>query len=87
MSTLDQRANLHGKVAAIVGGASGIGAAVTLALADAGVDVAFCDINANALTATRTDCGALRQSELGRSRLHLPPMRRTRNSSPRSTQP
>ena len=54
MSTIEQRANLNGKVAAIVGGASGIGAAVTLALADAGVDVAFCDINTAALAPTRT---------------------------------
>jgi NAD(P)-dependent dehydrogenase (short-subunit alcohol dehydrogenase family) len=45
MSLIEQRANLNGKVAAIVGGASGIGAAVTLTLAGAGVDVAFCDIN------------------------------------------
>ena len=54
MGTLEQRANLHGKVAAIVGGASGIGAAVTLALADAGVDIAFCDSNTGALAPTQT---------------------------------
>jgi NAD(P)-dependent dehydrogenase (short-subunit alcohol dehydrogenase family) len=34
---------LAGKVAAVVGGASGIGAAISRALADAGVDVALCD--------------------------------------------
>ena len=45
VGTIEQRANLKGKVAAIVGGASGIGAAVTLALATVGVDIAFCDIN------------------------------------------
>jgi NAD(P)-dependent dehydrogenase (short-subunit alcohol dehydrogenase family) len=49
MSLIEQRANLNGKVAAIVGGASGIGAAVTLTLAGAGVDVAFCDINSDGL--------------------------------------
>ena len=49
MSLIEQRANLKGKVAAIVGGAAGIGAAVTATLAGAGVDVAFCDINSVAL--------------------------------------
>jgi NAD(P)-dependent dehydrogenase (short-subunit alcohol dehydrogenase family) len=49
MSLIEQRANLNGKVAVIIGGASGIGAAVTLTLAAAGVDVAFCDINSAAL--------------------------------------
>jgi NAD(P)-dependent dehydrogenase (short-subunit alcohol dehydrogenase family) len=59
MSMIEQRANLQGKVAAIVGGASGIGAAVTLALAGAGVDVAFCDIDAQALEPTRNAAQAL----------------------------
>jgi len=54
MSTIEQRANLNGKVAAIIGGASGIGEAVTMALAGAGVDVALCDIKSEALTPTRT---------------------------------
>jgi NAD(P)-dependent dehydrogenase (short-subunit alcohol dehydrogenase family) len=54
MSLIEQRANLKGKVALIVGGASGIGAAVTLTLAGAGVDVAFCDINSDALGHTKT---------------------------------
>lgn len=54
MSLLEQRANLNGKVAAIVGGGAGIGAAVTLALAGAGVDVAFCDINSAALGRAQT---------------------------------
>lgn len=53
MSLVEQRANLNGKIAAIVGGASGIGAAVTLTLAGAGVDVAFCDINTAALGGTK----------------------------------
>jgi len=46
---LEQRANLEGKVAAIIGGAKGVGGAVTKALAGAGLDVAFCDIDAEAL--------------------------------------
>jgi len=50
MSLIEQRANLNGKVAAIVGGASGIGAAVTMTLAGAGVDVAFCDVDSAALS-------------------------------------
>ena len=49
MSLIEQRANLNGKMAVVIGGASGIGAAVTLTLAGAGVDVAFCDINSAAL--------------------------------------
>ena len=59
MSLIEQRANLHGKIAAVIGGASGIGAAVTLALAGAGVDVAFCDINAPALGPIRTEAERL----------------------------
>jgi NAD(P)-dependent dehydrogenase (short-subunit alcohol dehydrogenase family) len=52
---LDERANLGGKVAAVVGGAAGVGAAVTLALAKAGVDVAFCDVRADAVDSTRQE--------------------------------
>jgi NAD(P)-dependent dehydrogenase (short-subunit alcohol dehydrogenase family) len=59
MSLIEQRANLEGKVAAIVGGASGIGAAVTLTLAGAGVNVAFCDINSAALSRTQKAVEAL----------------------------
>ena len=55
MGYLEQRANLAGKVAAILGGAKGVGAAVTRTLAAAGVDVAFCDIDAEALDRSRTD--------------------------------
>src|SRR4249919_3952808 len=51
MSEIDRRANLAGKVAAVVGGASGIGEAVTLALAAAGVEIALCDIRADAVAA------------------------------------
>jgi len=42
---LDERANLSGRVAAVVGGAEGFGRAIALDLGRAGVDVAFCDIN------------------------------------------
>lgn len=53
MGLLDERANLQGKVAVVVGGAAGIGAAITTSLAAAGVDVAFCDIKTEALQTTR----------------------------------
>jgi 3-oxoacyl-[acyl-carrier protein] reductase len=59
MSLIEQRANLNGKVAAIVGGAAGIGAAVTATLAGAGVDVAFCDINSAALDRAQNAAEAL----------------------------
>jgi 3-oxoacyl-[acyl-carrier protein] reductase len=52
MGILDERANLQGKVAVILGGADGMGRAITTALAKAGVDVAFCDINQDGITAT-----------------------------------
>jgi NAD(P)-dependent dehydrogenase (short-subunit alcohol dehydrogenase family) len=53
MSYLDERANLAGKVAVVVGGAFGVGAAVTMALAEAGVDIAFCDRKADAVRTTQ----------------------------------
>ncbi|HEY2107564.1 MAG TPA: SDR family NAD(P)-dependent oxidoreductase, partial [Candidatus Binataceae bacterium] len=53
MGLLDERANLQGKVAVVIGGAAGLGAAVSTALAGAGVDVAFSDIKADAVQATR----------------------------------
>jgi NAD(P)-dependent dehydrogenase (short-subunit alcohol dehydrogenase family) len=59
MSLIEQRANLNGKVAAIVGGAAGIGAAVTATLAGAGFDVAFCDINSAALGRAQNAAEAL----------------------------
>lgn len=58
MSKLAERADLRGRKAAIIGGASGIGAAVTLALAEEGVDVAFCDILHDALEPTRAQAQA-----------------------------
>lgn len=49
---LDGRANLGGKVAAVIGGGGGIGAGIALALARAGVDLALCDKDGEALQAT-----------------------------------
>lgn len=50
---LDRRAGLSGRKAVIVGGGGGIGAACTLALAEAGVACAVLDIDGNALAETR----------------------------------
>jgi NAD(P)-dependent dehydrogenase (short-subunit alcohol dehydrogenase family) len=63
---LEERANLAGKVAAVVGGAAGVGAAVTMALARAGLDVAFCDIREDAVDATRADVERLGRRVTGR---------------------
>lgn len=52
MGFLEQRANLVGKTAAVIGGGGGIGAAVSLALAQAGVDLVIGDIDGPALAAT-----------------------------------
>lgn len=49
MSLLDDRAQLRGKVAMIIGGGGGIGRAVAIDLARAGVRVAICDVDAGAL--------------------------------------
>ena len=60
---LDKRANLKGKVAAVLGGGGGIGASVTKALAAAGADVLICDIDEESLIATKkelTSFGRLR---------------------------
>jgi NAD(P)-dependent dehydrogenase (short-subunit alcohol dehydrogenase family) len=56
---LDSRANLAGKVAAVIGGGGGIGAGISLALARAGVDLAICDIDAEAQSATAAAIEAL----------------------------
>jgi len=66
MGYLEDRANLSGKVAAVVGGASGVGAAVTLALAHAGVDIAFCDIKRDAVESTRAEVDQLGRRVTGR---------------------
>ena len=59
MGYIEARANLAGKVAAIVGGGGGIGAAISLALARAGVDLAVCDIDMPALGKTEAAIRAL----------------------------
>jgi NAD(P)-dependent dehydrogenase (short-subunit alcohol dehydrogenase family) len=64
MGLLETRANLVGKVAVVVGGAAGIGAAVSDALAGAGVDVAFCDRNEVATEETRVRLTALGRTVL-----------------------
>jgi len=56
---LDARAGLAGKVAAVVGGGEGIGAAVSLALAGAGLDLAILDIDGEALPETAKTCEGL----------------------------
>ena len=61
MGYLEERAALEGKFAAVIGGAQGVGAAVTMALARAGVDVAVCDLDADQVAVT---CGAV--EDLGR---------------------
>ena len=52
MGYFDDRAGLQGKVAAVIGGASGIGEAVSLALAAAGVHVALLDLREDAVPTT-----------------------------------
>jgi NAD(P)-dependent dehydrogenase (short-subunit alcohol dehydrogenase family) len=59
MGYLDERAALTGRVAAVVGGAAGIGQAVTLALARAGVEVAVLDRKADAVPAIVAQVQAL----------------------------
>lgn len=49
---LAERAGLAGKVAVVVGGGGGLGAAVTIALADEGVATAFCDVDDEASAST-----------------------------------
>ena len=56
---LDARAGLAGKVAAVIGGGEGIGAAVSLALAGAGLDLAILDIDGEALPETAKTCEGL----------------------------
>jgi NAD(P)-dependent dehydrogenase (short-subunit alcohol dehydrogenase family) len=52
MGILDDRARLNGKTAIVIGGAGGIGAAVSRDLAEAGVSVALCDVDAAQLGET-----------------------------------
>ena len=59
MGLLEAHAGLAGKIAVVVGGAGGIGRAVTLALAKAGVGIATCDIDEEATYAIVSEVEAL----------------------------
>jgi NAD(P)-dependent dehydrogenase (short-subunit alcohol dehydrogenase family) len=59
MGLLEAHAGLAGKVAVVIGGAYGVGRAVTLALATAGIDIATCDNDDAALKAIGPDVKAL----------------------------
>lgn len=56
---LDEKAGLKGKVAVVLGGAGGIGRAVSLGLAGMGVDVAVCDNDPAALEEISRDVAEL----------------------------
>jgi 3-oxoacyl-[acyl-carrier protein] reductase len=66
MGFLEERAGLEGRTAVVIGGAEGLGDA-SLALAEAGVDIAVCDINPETLqnrTAELEKLGRLRISQV-----------------------
>ena len=63
---MDDRTNLPGKTAMVVGGGGGIGAAITEALARAGAAVAFCDVDAAAVADTTRRLADLGPKILGR---------------------
>ena len=58
MGLLEAHAGLAGRRAAVIGGAFGIGRAVTLALATAGVDIAVCDFDEQALRSVEPEVKA-----------------------------
>jgi 3-oxoacyl-[acyl-carrier protein] reductase len=58
MSFLDERAGLMGKVALVAGGGGGLGEAVALDFARAGMDLALCDRDSESLARTAADCRA-----------------------------
>lgn len=59
MGLLEAHAELAGKRAVVIGGAGGVGRAVTLALANAGIDIATCDIDQEAATNIVSEVEAL----------------------------
>lgn len=61
-SFLERRANLAGKVAALIGGGGGIGRACSLALAETGVDLVICDIDVPAMEETADAARAMGRS-------------------------
>ena len=65
MGYLEQRAALSGRKAAVVGGAAGIGEAVSMALAQAGVDVAILDRKTEAVPKTTDRIHAVGRRALG----------------------
>jgi NAD(P)-dependent dehydrogenase (short-subunit alcohol dehydrogenase family) len=64
MGLLEAHAGLAGKVAVLVGGSGGVGRAVTLALAKAGIGIATCDRDAEATRNIVTEVEALGQKVL-----------------------
>ena len=58
MPSLEERASLRGKRGIVIGGAYGIGKQVTLALAEAGVELAMCDNDAESLPGTVAEAEA-----------------------------
>lgn len=65
MGYLADRAGLAGRKAAVIGGGSGIGAAVSLALARSGVDVSMCDLQGEGMAATVAQVRALGREAFG----------------------
>jgi NAD(P)-dependent dehydrogenase (short-subunit alcohol dehydrogenase family) len=63
---LDERANLAGKVAAVVGGAGAIGRQVAFDLASCGVAVAVCDADSVSLAVLEEDLGAAGAAHMSR---------------------
>ncbi len=74
MGYLEERANLSGKVAAVIGGGSGVGAALSMALAKAGVDIGFCDIKEPSIEPTVADVKQLGRRVTGRVADALDPL-------------
>ena len=64
MGLLEAHANLAGKNAVVIGGAFGIGRAVTLALARAGIRIATCDVDDEATGKIASEVAALGQKIL-----------------------
>src|ERR1700722_12915461 len=65
MSLLEAAAALKGKTAIIVGGAEGVGRAVTLAFAKSGVNVGFCDWDEEAIAKTTPEAKRFGVKALG----------------------
>jgi len=57
-AALAEKLSLAGKVAAVIGGAHGIGRAVSLTLAEAGAELFVCDVDEESMAATAADLAA-----------------------------